>query len=728
MTQTVLFNKKQFSRGFDSGSLTMAGNKHKRHSSAESEGLISSPVHVDSEDSSAPKRKCISLNRGGFEGFDVPIEVFKLSKLSSFERKSLESKLRLEVGKIQALQRKLLSVNSNMKQVHAPVKQNQNLNRAASGRFNTSHLMIMKQCETLLNRLMQQKIAKMLFNSPVDVVALKIPDYFDIIKNPMDLGTIKSKLASGAYTTAWNFLSDVRLTFTNATTYNPPTNDVHVMAITLSKFFETRWKPIEKKLVQADEEEQRENEEASRRSNPVPVPATSNPVPAAQPKKKRTLMVTESSPVVIERIKPRMTADERTNLGDRLASVSDELPVYIIEYLKTCCNNGEQSGEAEMEIDIDLLDDEMMFELQKLLDRYMVEKEEGRNEKNDTCEVEVLNVSGVSNSSTHPNKVGEPMEEDVDICGEDPPGTSYPPVVIEKEIQERGSKCSTSSSSSDSASSDSGSSSSSGSESRGRAANPSKNSKENARSELPLEQENSDVISSLDRPISGLTVPDQDAQSKPESVGGNSNPEGESERQASPEKLYRAALLRSRFADTIVKAHEKLLTQDEKGDPEKLRREKEALERQQREEKARILAEAKKVEEARKRAEAEAEAEAKRKRELEREAAREAARQALLNMEKTVEINDTVMMRELEMLRNAAPAENIVSSVDETSPDNSPDGLPDFMRAGSGNPLEQLGLFMKVDDEEEEEEEETLDQQQPKSKTPVNDTEEGEID
>jgi hypothetical protein len=36
---------------------------------------------------------------------------------------------------------------------------------------------------------------------------------------------------------------------------------------------------------------------------------------------------------------------------------------------------------------------------------------------------------------------------------------------------------------------------------------------------------------------------------------------GESERQASPEKLYRAALLRGRFADTIVKAREKLLIQ-----------------------------------------------------------------------------------------------------------------------------------------------------------------------
>lgn len=93
-----------------------------------------------------------------------------------------------------------------------------------------------------------------------------------------------------------------------------------------------------------------------------------------------------------------------------------------------------------------------------------------------------------------------------------------------------------------------------------------------------------------------------------------------------------------------------------------------------------------------------------------------------MQMEKTAEVNDSAMLRELEMLRSA-PAENIGSSVDETSPDNSPDGLPDFMRAGCSNPLEQLGLFMKVDDEEEEEE-----YDQPKAQPPVNDEEEGEIE
>ncbi|KAJ4790538.1 Transcription factor GTE8 [Rhynchospora pubera] len=714
---SLLLEDRQMARGFDEMSLSKAGSKHKRNSSPESEGLDAGPAHVDSEDSSAPKRKCISLNRGGFEGFDVPIEVFTLSKLSSAERKSLEHKLRSEVEKIRQLQRRLPSANSSVKkQGFMGVKGPESYNKPTlpAAQAGTSHLLLMKQCETLLKRLMSHKNA-WVFSTPVDVVKFNIPDYYDIIKHPMDLGTVKSKLATGAYTSAWNFAADVRLTFTNAMTYNPPTNSVHLMADAMGRFFETRWKPIEKKLVMADASAKREE---PKRVEP------SKPVLASQPKKKQTPALVETSPVVMEKIKPKMTIEERQNLGDRLASVSAELPVYIIDFLRQCCGNTDPAGEDELEIDIDLLGDDMLFELQKLLDRYMEEKKRGGQEKADVCEVEVLNVSGLSNSSMHPCKVNEPMEEDVDICGDDAPVTSYPPICIEKETQGRGSKCSTSSSSSDSGSSSSDSdSSNSSADSHERRVSPSKVSKEIAKSEHNAEQEKSDVISSLDRPVSGLTIPDQDAQSKPESIGANSNPEGESERQASPEKLYRAALLRGRFADTIVKAHEKMLAQgDEKGDPEKLRRAKEELERQQREEKARILAEAKAVEDAQKRAEAEAEAEAKRKRELEREAAREAARQALLEMEKTAVTNDAAMLRELELLRTA-PAENIGSSVDETSPDNSPDGFPDFARVAGSNPLEQLGLFMKVDDEEEEE------YDQPKAQPPpVNDEEEGEIE
>lgn len=37
------------------------------------------------------------------------------------------------------------------------------------------------------------------FNSPVDPVALGIPDYFTIVKHPMDLGTVKKRLEAGFY-------------------------------------------------------------------------------------------------------------------------------------------------------------------------------------------------------------------------------------------------------------------------------------------------------------------------------------------------------------------------------------------------------------------------------------------------------------------------------------------------------------------------------------------------
>ncbi|XP_039164337.1 transcription factor GTE10-like [Eucalyptus grandis] len=195
------------------------------------------------------------------------------------------------------------------------------------------------------------------------------------------------------------------------------------------------------------------------------------------------------------------------------------------------------------------------------------------------------------------------------------------------------------------------------------------------------------------------------------------------ERQVSPEKRYRAALLRNRFAETIFKAREKALEKVEKQDPEKLRIEREELERRAKEEKAKIQAEAKAAEEARKKAEAEAAAEAKRQRELEREL----ARQALQKMEKTVDINEnSQFMEDLEMLR-VPHGEELPNFLEEAkSPDCSEDHLGSFKLQNCSNPLEQLGLYMKVDDEDEDEESEP-----PKSHPvlpPPNDVEDGEID
>ncbi|KAJ8466641.1 hypothetical protein OPV22_029193 [Ensete ventricosum] len=699
----------------------------------ESEGF-GSCGRAGSEDSSAPKRKCISLNVDRCDKFDVPFELFSLSKMSKSEKKELEVRLRRELEQVRMFQKKMLSSNATgtngvafssssdgyVKKQDPLGQSGSNLKCVNSGKFEMAkkvqhtniignpYSMLMKQCEALLKRLMSHQYG-WVFNSPVDVVKLNIPDYFQVIKHPMDLGTIKTRIGLGSYSSPWDFASDVRLTLTNAKTYNPPGNDVHIMADTMSKFFETRWKPIEKKLVAADAAANKEAE---------------TPKPVLRPNKRKTPPYNNNI-ILPEDVRPKMTIEEKQSLSRRLASLGD-MPEHMVNFLRR--NNAvSQTSEDEIELDLDAMGDDLLFELRKLLEEYCLEEQLRVQAKAETYEVEILNESGLSNSSMHACKGNEPAEEDVDIVGNDPPVSSYPPVVIEKDAMLRSGKCSSSNSSSSdsgSSSSDSDSGSSSESESDNKITSPKKDMKKSILSGQALDQEISDLSNPHDgnRTSDGTNQQEQAAHPKPESVVIEENREGDnapSERQFSPEKLYRAALLRNRFADTILKAREKTLDQGESRDPEKLRREREELERQKREERARLQAEAKAAEEARRLVEAEAAAqaaaEAKRKRELEREA----ARQALLQMEKTVEINESsVFLKDLEILRTA-PGEHLPSSVGETSPDHSPEGISGFKLGGS-NPLEQLGLYMKVDDEEDEEVE-------PNSAT-ANDAEEGEID
>jgi hypothetical protein len=99
------------------------------------------------------------------------------------------------------------------------------------------------------------------FNCPVDPVELGLPDYFEIIKKPMDLGTIHKKLDSGAYHAIKDFNSDVNLTFDNAMTYNEKGSVVYDMAKELKTKFEVDYKKMVQQL-ETEDRERRQNERA----------------------------------------------------------------------------------------------------------------------------------------------------------------------------------------------------------------------------------------------------------------------------------------------------------------------------------------------------------------------------------------------------------------------------------------------------------------------------------
>ncbi|KAF0295122.1 Histone acetyltransferase p300 [Amphibalanus amphitrite] len=99
-----------------------------------------------------------------------------------------------------------------------------------------------------LEKLYRQEPESMPFRQPVDPGALGIPDYFDIIRKPMDLSTIKKKLDTGAFKDPWEYVEDVWLMFDNAWIYNRKTSKVYKFASKLSEVFEQEMDPVMQQL------------------------------------------------------------------------------------------------------------------------------------------------------------------------------------------------------------------------------------------------------------------------------------------------------------------------------------------------------------------------------------------------------------------------------------------------------------------------------------------------
>lgn len=90
------------------------------------------------------------------------------------------------------------------------------------------------------------------FHQPVDAKKLNLPDYHKIIKQPMDLGTVKKRLENNYYWNAKEAIQDFNTMFTNCYVYNKPGEDVVVMAQTLEKLFYTKVQLMPKEEVEME--------------------------------------------------------------------------------------------------------------------------------------------------------------------------------------------------------------------------------------------------------------------------------------------------------------------------------------------------------------------------------------------------------------------------------------------------------------------------------------------
>ena len=95
---------------------------------------------------------------------------------------------------------------------------------------------VSEKCLPLLRKLISHQDG-WVFKEPVDPIELGLPDYFDIIKTPMDLALIEKRLVMGQYKDFEEVKRDTELVFDNAILYNGEDSQVGELAQKLLDIF-----------------------------------------------------------------------------------------------------------------------------------------------------------------------------------------------------------------------------------------------------------------------------------------------------------------------------------------------------------------------------------------------------------------------------------------------------------------------------------------------------------
>lgn len=417
-------------------------------------------------------------------------------------------------------------------------------NDSSDSAFSTSSSVALssdlRKCLKLLIQLRNDKVSWP-FNQPVDPVALNIPDYFEIIKQPMDFGTIMTQLKAGEYNTSEEFAEDVRLVFTNAFTYNPPGSDIVLMAQALKSKFERDYQKLlgislpvispeitEKasvenlvdsrtkeqmintitelknsmKFVQEEIQHIRQQQQLASQKQ-TQQPSGMGSTESAMILNRTTSGAVRGHGIGGARHKTElrdMTFEEKRLLSVNISNLPPENVGKIVQIIHQRRPELAQNASDEIEIDIDSLDTGTLRSLERYVKQCLSKRKRrsALDVEAKLLQAQVASLSASQSMDAVKNKLKELQgkqkrngksrkkreeEEEVDI-EDDTPKVSYPTVLIEKD------KESSSSSSSDSSSDDESSSSTDSESSSSDKNNLKKEEKTDKQSQPQLSAEN----------------------------------------------------------------------------------------------------------------------------------------------------------------------------------------------------------------------------------------------
>ena len=257
------------------------------------------------------------------------------------------------------------------------------------------HQLELKFCEHVLKEMRSTKYNHLnhVFLLPVDPVALNIPHYHQVVKNPMDLSTMGDKLKQGQYSTAVEFKKDFDLMIKNCLTFNPTGNPVRDLGIQFQRELETLWssktkwerqnQPASNRASSAsgddesgadeedeEEEDAKDDKTATIRALQKQLADMQNAVSAmagektAKPKKaKGSKAKKDSHPSVPTKSKAaakpapkakkpkQVTYDEKQEISEAVARMDDKQVQRLTEIITQNCAKYRDMEEMELEID-----------------------------------------------------------------------------------------------------------------------------------------------------------------------------------------------------------------------------------------------------------------------------------------------------------------------------------------------------------------------------------------
>lgn len=328
-----------------------------------------------------------------------PMLKVALSSISKLEVRSLKRRLTAELDEVRSLIARFDHPQGG-NFTTGKGRNNKKLKTGGNGVKKGDHkgtVQVFKKCSNLLTKLMKHKDG-WVFNVPVDAKGFGLHDYHTIVKEPMDLGTVKAKLGEGLYDSPLDFADDVRLTFNNAVLYNPVGHEVHSMAKFLLSLFEEKWVPIE---LQYHNLGRREIKHVALPRPPAPVveplpaptpsPSPPPPPPSLPPAvlEDMTLEIVESvtTPLEPETVvttaveKPEgdeeeapvdvrdLTMDEKRRLSEELQDLPYDKLETVVQIVKKS-NPDLSQQDDEIELDIDSLEIQTLWELYSFVTGY----------------------------------------------------------------------------------------------------------------------------------------------------------------------------------------------------------------------------------------------------------------------------------------------------------------------------------------------------------------------